>query len=161
MYGESSAKLSGDRMQITTVLQIVGAASPFVLLIVGAVLKRRLDAAQADKTKAEAHVQDAIEAKTRQEAAGLVIDHASKLIDEFREYQSEKDKLAAERLAAEETRSSLIEKRMARMEEAFSSLRAVLATHGVWDAAALVELRHVRKDYPAPPPLPDSLKGDI
>lgn len=144
-------------MTLNEALQILGAMSPILLIVIAAVLKRRLDKAQADKTKAEARVQLATEDKTRQEAAGLVLDHASRLIKEFREYQAEKDGLAAERIAVAEARGRSIEERISRMEEAFSRLRAVLATHGVWDAAALVDLRHTHKDYPSPPPLPKSL----
>ena len=144
-------------MKLTDALSIVGAVSPILLVVLAAVLKRRIDRATADKTLAEARVQEATEYKTRQETAGLVVDHASRLINEFRAYQSEKDTLAAERLSAAEARGRSVEERMSRMEESFSRLRAVLATHGVWDTAALVELRHTHKDYPEPPPLPQSL----
>lgn len=144
-------------MTLGDALQTLGVLSPILLVIMGAVLKRRLDRATAEKTLAEARVQEAQEGKTRQESAGLVIDHASRLISEFRVYQAEKDKLNAERLAVAEARGKSMEERMSRMEESFSRLRAVLATHGVWDAAALVELRRTSDNYPEPPPLPQSL----
>src|SRR4051812_5027401 len=130
-------------MKASDALQIAGVLSPFLLIALGAVLKRRIDRATAEKTIAEARVQTAQEDKTRQEAAGLVVDYASRLISEFRVYQAEKDKLAAERLSAAEARGISMEERMSRMEEAFSRLRAVLATHGVWDAAALIDLRRI------------------
>jgi hypothetical protein len=144
-------------MTLGDALQILGGVSPVLLVVMGGVLKRRLDRATAEKTFAEARAQDAQEDKTRQEAAGLVVDYASRLVNEFRVYQAEKDKLNAERLAAAEQRGRSIDERMNRMEEAFSRLRAVLATHGVWDAAALVELRQIHKEYPEPPPLPQSI----
>lgn len=142
---------------VSTILAILGGISPILLVVVTAYMKRRGDEAIAAKTDAEARVQDALVVKTRQETAGFVIDHAARLVDEFREYQTEKDQLAAEKVAAAGAEIRNLKGRVGAMEDAFNRLRTVMATHGVWDAAALVELRTTREDFPEPPPLPKSL----
>lgn len=145
-------------MTLQGALAILSGVSPLLLIVVGWFLKRRLDDATANRTNAEAGVQKAVEDKTSQEAAGLVITHATQLIEQFKDYQAERDKLAAERIAAGEADRASLSWRVSRMEESFSRLRALLAAHGIWDATALVELRQANKDYPEPPPLPQSIE---
>lgn len=141
-------------------LKVLGASTPVLLLVLTAVLKRRHDRAMADKTDAEAHLSRVTADKTRQETAGFVLDQAARLVDEFREYQAEKDIMAAEKIAASEGKLQVLSERVGRMEEYFSRLRAALATHGTWDAAALVQLREIHDDYPDPPGIPKDWSED-
>lgn len=147
-------------MDITVdgLLKILGALSPIILLLMTAVLKRRYDRALAAKTEAETSVQQAVTEKTRAEIGTIVIDQASRLVDEFKELQNAKDQLAAERQAASDARLSVLGERVNRMEEYFARLRAALAVHGTWDAAALVELKERHPDYPSPPTIPDTVE---
>jgi hypothetical protein len=160
--------------ELATVLTVFGAISPVLLVVVTAILKRRGDRAieakthaeakvahaLEQKTFAEAKVQMAVEQKTRQEAAGFVLDHATRLVDEFREYQMEKDALASQKQAVAESEINNLKGRVSRMEDVLTRMRVVIATHGVWDAAALIDLRNSKPDYPEPPPLPKSIMED-
>lgn len=145
-------------MKIQEILAIVGAISPVLLLVIGALLKRRADKAVEEKTRAEAVVAEATANRTRAETDSIFLTNAVKLVDEFKKNQAEKDAIYTEKLATSKEKIAGLESRVNRMEEGFSRLRAALATHGVWDAAALVDLRATKPEYPQPPPLPESLE---
>lgn len=131
-------------MTLTNVLAILGAVSPVLLLLLGAYVKRRLDQATVVKTEAEADVQQATALKVSAEHEGVVLANAKLLIAEARAVQAEKDAIKDERI-------SQLNSRVGKMEERFTRMRAALATHGVWDAAALVDLRTMKPEYPEPP----------
>lgn len=142
-------------MAIDNFLRVLGALSPVLLLVLGAWLKKRADRAINAKNQADAMVSEVTAAKVKAETDTLFLSNAVKLVDEFKKNQAEKDELTAERIAASAEKAQGLEQRIVRMEERFSRLRAILATHGIWDASALIDLRIVRPDYPEPPRLPD------
>lgn len=134
-------------MTVGDFLTVIGAISPVILLVLGAYFKRRLDAATAEKTEAEADVAQATAQKVSAESDSLVLSNAKLLIAEARAVQAEKDAIKDERI-------SQLNVRVNRMEERFGRMRAALATHGVWDAAALIDLRTIKPEYPEPPVVP-------
>lgn len=140
-------------MTLTSMLAIIGAISPILLLILGAYLKRRLDQAAANKTDAEADVASMTAMKIGAEHDSVVLANAKLLIAEARAVQAEKDAIKDERITQ-------LNSRVGRMEERFSRMRAALATHGVWDAAALIDLRQIKPEYPEPPPVPREPASD-
>lgn len=140
-------------MTLTNVLAILGALSPVLLLLLGAYVKRRLDQATVNKTEAETDVAEATALKVSAEHEGVVLANAKLLIAEARMVQAEKDAIKDERI-------SQLNVRVNRMEERFTRMRAALATHGVWDASALVDLRAIKPEYPAPPPVPTEIVQD-
>lgn len=139
-------------------LKLMGAVSPVLLLVIGAWLKRRSDKAIDAKTNADAQVSRVTADKVKAETDSYFLQNAVRLVDEFKKYQAEKDEMTAEKIATGKEKIATLETRVSRMEESFSRLRAVLATHGVWDANALVDLRVTRPDYPEPPRLPETLE---
>lgn len=140
-------------MTRTEWLAWVGAVSPFVLLIGGWMVNRRLQVANAAKTAAEARLAEAQTDKTDAEVQSAIIANTKALLAEARTVQAEKDAINQERI------STLVE-RVDRMENRFQSLRTALATHGVWDAAALIDLRAIKPQYPEPPPFPPHHPGE-
>lgn len=135
-------------------LAALGAASPFLLLVGGWLVNRRLQrataertAAEADRTAAEARLAEANAEKASMDVQGVILANTKSLLAEARVVQTEKDAIAQERL-------SVLTDRTNRLESRFEALRTALATHGVWDAAALIDLRAVNPEYPEPPPFP-------
>lgn len=146
-------------MTLDDFLKFLGGISPVLLLVIGAWLKRRADRAINDKTHADAELLRTTADKVKAETDTLFLSNAAKLVEEFRRQQAEKDELTADRLATSREKISTLETRVVRMEDSFSRLRAVLATHGVWDANALVDLRRtIDAKYPEPPRLPETLE---
>lgn len=140
-------------MNVDDLLKLLGALSPFLLLGGGFLVNRRINAANAAKTAAEARLAEATADKTDADVQSAIIANTKNLLTEARLVQAEKDAVKDERI-------SVLVDRVGRMENRFESLRAVLATHGVWDAAALVDLRAHKPDYPEPPPFPPGIAGD-
>lgn len=128
--------------------------SPILVLLLGAWLKRALDKATVDKTGADAEAARASAAKTRAESDSIVLASARALIEQAKAQQAERDAHAAEKAAVSEERIRTLTNRLNRMEDHFARMRSALATHGVWDASALVDLREHKPDYPSPPPFP-------
>jgi peptidoglycan hydrolase CwlO-like protein len=145
-------------MSLDDFLKLLGGLSPVLLLLIGAWLKKRADRAINDKAKADAELSRMTAEKVKAETDSLFLANAAKLVDEFRQQQAEKDALTADKLATSREKITTLESRVVRMEESFSRLRAVLATHGVWDANALVDLRRAQPTYPEPPRLPENLE---
>lgn len=134
-------------MTADQLLQTLGAVSPFLLLIGGYLFNKRLRRAEADKTAAEARLAAASADKTDADIQGAIIANTKALLAEARTVQAEKDAMNQERV-------NTLVGRVGRMENRFENLRTALATHGVWDAAALIDLRAQKPDYPDPPPFP-------
>lgn len=144
-------------MSLDDFLKTLGALSPVLLLVIGAWLKKRSDQAMNLKAEADAEVSRMTADKVKAETDSLFLANAVKLVDEFRQQQAEKDAVAADKMATSREKIVSLESRVNRMEESFSRLRAVLATHGVWDANAIVDLRRITPEYPEPPRLPEKL----
>ncbi len=140
-------------MKVADILTIMGAISPILLLVLGALFKRKLDKATEVKTHAEADVQQATALKVDAERESVVLANAKLLIAEARAVQAEKDAIKDERITQLNTR-------VGRMEDRFNRMRAALATHGVWDATALVDLRSMKPEYPEPPHVPTDALGE-
>lgn len=134
-------------MTLDELLKWLGALSPFLLLAVGWIVNRRLTHASAEKAAAEARLADAHADKANVDVQNIIIANTKELLAEARAVQAEKDAVKDERI-------SQLTGRVGRMEGRFEALRAALATHGVWDAAALIDLRTDKPDYPPPPPFP-------
>lgn len=147
-------------MTLTEMLAVFAGASPVLLLLIGAILKRRTDRAINEKTEAEALVAEATADKVKAETDSFFLANAVKLVDEFKKNQAEKDAMYTEKIATNHEKISALTARIIRMEEGFTRLRATLATHGVWDATALIDLRALKPDYPEPPRLPQSLEQE-
>lgn len=136
--------MTGDEL-----LRWIGSVMPFVLLIGGWLVNKRLQRANAEKVAAEARLAEANADKTDAEVQSAIIANTKALLAEARLVQAEKDAVNQEKIAA-------LMGRVGRMENRFDSLRTALATHGVWDAAALIDLRAHKPNYPEPPPWPPS-----
>lgn len=135
----------GNQMTADDTLKWLAALLPFIVLAGGWVVNRRITRANADKTAAEARLAEASIDRAATDVQATILANTKALLDEARAVQAEKDAIKGERIA------TLIE-RVNRVENRFENLRTVLATHGIWDAAALVDLRETKPDYPAPPP---------
>lgn len=133
-------------MAAKDLLQWLGAAMPFILLIGGWLVNRRLQKANADKVAAEARLAEASVDKAATDVQATILANTKALLAEARTVQAERDAIKEERIA------TLIG-RTTRLENRFESLRTALAAHGVWDAAALIDLRENRPEYPKWPPL--------
>ncbi len=129
------------------ILKLIGAASPVILLVGGWLINRRLQRANAAKAAAEARLAEAGVDKAATDVQSTIIANTKALLAEARTVQAEKDAIAQERI-------KVLTERTGRLEGRFESLRVALATHGVWDAAALIDLRAVHPKYPEPPPFP-------
>lgn len=134
-------------MNAAQILAALGAASPFLLLIGGWLINRKLQQANAGKAAAEARLAEANAEKVSIDVQAVILANTKNLLTEQRVVQTEKDAIAQERI-------SVLTDRTNRLEGRFEALRTALATHGVWDAAALIDLRTVKPDYPDPPPFP-------
>lgn len=134
-------------MTLDLFLKWVGGLSPFLLLAGGWLVNRRVTAANAAKAVAEAKLTEANIDKTAMDVQATILANTKSLLAEARTVQAEKDAVKDERIA-------VLTGRVGRMEGRFEMLRTVMATHGVWDATALVDLRGIKPDYPAPPPIP-------
>lgn len=139
-------------MTTDDLLKALGAASPFLLLIGGWLINRRVQRANAAKTDAEARLAEANADKASIDVQQVILANTKSLLAEARGVQEMKDAIAQERI-------SVLTQRTSRLEGRFEALRTALATHGVWDAAALIDLRAVKADYPEPPPFPTRI-GD-
>lgn len=129
------------------ILKWLGATLPFVVLFGGWVVNRHIQKANAAKTEAEARLAEAGVDKAAVDVQHVILANTKELLAEARAVQAEKDAVKDERITQ-------LTGRVGSMERRFESLRTSLATHGVWDAAALIELRDQRPDYPEPPPFP-------
>jgi hypothetical protein len=134
-------------MAVDDILKWLGALSPFLLLAGGWAINRRLQRANAEKVAAEARLADANVDRANVDVQNLIIANTKELLAEARAVQNEKDAIKDERIGQ-------LTGRVNRMESRFEALRTALATHGVWDAAALIDLRTAKPDYPPPPPFP-------
>lgn len=128
-------------------LKLIGSVSPFVLLVGGWLVNRRLQRSNAAKAAAEAKLAEASADKASIDVQAVILANTKSLLAEARGVQAEKDAIAQERIA-------VLTQRTTRLESRFESLRTALATHGIWDAAALIDLRTSKPDYPSPPPFP-------
>lgn len=140
-------------MNADEILKWIGAVAPFLLLGGGYLVNRRLQRANAAKAAAEARLAEAGADKTQVDVQAAIINNTKLLLAEARAVQMEKDAVKDERIA-------MLTGRTSRLESRFEALRTALATHGVWDAAALVDLRDMKPDYPAPPPFPMTTHDD-
>lgn len=141
-------------MQADDALKWIGAASPFLLLLGGWIVNRRMQRASAGQAEAEARLAQAAADKTGADVQTVILANTKELLAEARAVQAEKDAIKDERI-------SQLTGRVGRMESRFENLRTALATHGVWDAAALIDLRQVKgDDYPPPPPFPHPRHSD-
>jgi hypothetical protein len=127
---------------------ISAVAGPFLLLVGGYLINKRLQRANADKVDAEADLANANADKASADVQGIILANTKQLLAEARAVQAEKDAIKDERIGQ-------LNSRVYRMEDRFESLRTALSTHGVWDAAALYDLRDFKPEYPAPPPFPE------
>jgi len=141
-------------MEPAAILAWIGALSPIILLGLGAYFKRALDRATVAKTRAEAQERLAAAGKTRAESESIVLANTKALIEQAKAQQLERDAMSSEKLAVAQVQIKGLTGRVGRMEEHFTRLRAALATHGVWDSAALVDLREIKPEYPEPPDIP-------
>lgn len=134
-------------MNTTQALAWLGGISPFAAIGGGYLVNRRIQRANAAKTLAEARLAESNANKTDTDIQSTIIANTRTLLAEARTVQAEKDAIKDERIG------SLVG-RVKRMEDRFDAMRTALATHGVWDAAALIDLRQEKPDYPGPPPWP-------
>lgn len=133
-------------MSADDLLKWSGGILPFVVLLGGWLVNRQLNRANAEKTQAEARLAEANVDRAATDVQATILANTKSLLDEARALQNEKDAIKGERIA------TLVE-RVNKVENRFEALRTILASHGIWDATALVDLRETKPDYPEPPPL--------
>ena len=146
--------------------KVVALLSPFILVYLGWVFKRRLDAAQAKLAEAQARASDASVEKTRAETSGLVVSNAvsaaEKLVALYQAQQERDARIAAEAQARKDeenaafkesatTRIHHLEKQVGDLQHQQHQLATSLVPHAIWDGRIWHEIRHFKPDYDPPP----------
>lgn len=147
--------------------KVLGLLSPFLLLLLGWVFKRRIDDATAQASEAQARATDATAEKTRVETSGLVVTNAVTAAEKIvalytaqqerdqriaAEDRARKDEDAAEFRATATTRIRHLEQQVGDLQAQQHRLATSLLPHAVWDGRIWHEMRRLDPDYAAPPP---------
>ena len=118
-------------------------AVALVTYVIGPALLRRIrtpvDEATARKTRAEAV---SVEVET---ARALIAEVRTMLADQRADYEERTGRLAGELKA--------LSAEVAETREQQRAMRAALATHALWDDAAVAALRKITPMFPDPPPI--------